>query len=196
MLRSPQCLSWSAVIVALLFVAFTTHGQEVPQVESDVTEVTLYRNQAQIVRTFEVPAGEGPIELVVPGLPDQIIGSSLFAEGGEAVDVRAVQMRERVVGQEPRDDIRALDEQILVKSEEIEGNTAMQALVQSQLAYLDKLEGFVAPTATTELSQGVLDAAQLRETTQFIFEQRAESTREMLTLRSAARVLQRELQTL
>lgn len=196
MRRNPFRTPFAAVLAVLLLVSYSTYAQDAPRVESNVAEVTLYRNQAQIIRTFEVPAGEGPIELVVPGLPDQIIGGSLFAEGGEQVDVRAVQMRERVVGQEPRDDIRALDEQILVKSEEIEENTAMQSLVQSQLSYLDKLEGFVAPTATTELSQGVLDAAQLRETTQFIFEQRAESTREMLSLRSAARTLQRELQTL
>jgi len=186
----------AAVIAALLF-AFAATAQEAPkEVDSEVSEVTLYRDQAQVVRVLQVPAGQGPIEIVVTGLPDQIIASSLFAEGGEVVDVRAVQMRQRVVAQEPRVDIRELDEQILTKTEEIEGNTAMQLLSQSQLDYLDKLEGFVAPTATTELSQGVLDAAQLRETTQFIFEQRATSTQELLVLRSAARALQRELQTL
>jgi len=196
MLRSPRRLSWTAVIAVLLFVTMSTHAQDAPVVESAVSEVTLYRNQAQVVRTFEVPAGEGPIELVVSGLPDQIVGNSLFAEGGEQVDVRAVRLRQRVVGEEPRDDIRALDEQILAKTEEVEVNTAMQGLAQSQLEYLTKLEEFTATRVTGDLAEGELDAEQLREASQYIFEQRAESTRELLTLRSAARVLQRELQTL
>ncbi|MEM9415898.1 MAG: mucoidy inhibitor MuiA family protein [Planctomycetota bacterium] len=196
MRRYPHRLPWAAVLAVLLLVTYSAAAQDAPRAESRVSEVTLYRNQAQITRTLEVPAGQGPIELVVPGLPDQILASSLFAEGGEAVDVRAVQMRQRVVGEEPREDIRALDDEIIAKNEEIEANTAMKQLVQSQLDYLDKLEGFVAPTATTELSQGVLDAEQLRETTQFIFEQRAASTQEMLALNSQARVLQRELHTL
>ena len=63
---------------------------------------------------------------------------------------------------------------------------AMQQLAQSQLDYLTKLEGFTAARATGDLSEGELDAAQLREASEFIFEQRAESTREMLALRSAS----------
>ncbi len=187
-----------AVIAVLFLVMLAVPGGPASgqEARSEIAEVTLYRDQAQVVRSVEVPAGQGPIELVVTGLPEQIVGSSLFAEGGEQVDVRAVRFRQRVVGQEPREEIRELDEQILAKSEEIEANTAMQQLVQSHLSYLNKLEGFVAPTATTELSQGVLDAEQLRETTQFIFEERAEATRQMLTLRSEARVLQRDLGTL
>lgn len=186
-------------VIAVLFLvmlavpARPAVGQEA---ESQIAEVTLYRDQAQVVRSVEVPAGQGPIEVVVTGLPEQILGSSLFAEGGEQVDVRAVRFRQRVVGQEPREEIRELDDQILAKSEEMEANTAMQQLVQSHLSYLSKLEGFVAPTATAELSQGVLDAEQLRETTQFIYEERAEATRQMLALRSEARVLQRDFATL
>ncbi|MFI4860998.1 MAG: mucoidy inhibitor MuiA family protein [Phycisphaerales bacterium JB063] len=194
--RHPHRLSWAAVLAVLLLVTYSTHAQEAPRVESKVTEVTLYRDQAQITRTLQVPAGQGPIEIIVPGMPDQMVASSLFAEGGDAVDVRAVQTRQRVVEEEPREDIRELDEQLRAIEEEIETNTAMQQLVLSQLEYLDKLEGFVAPTATAELSQGVLDAAQLRESTQFIFEQRTESTQTLLGLRSEARELQRTRVTL
>lgn len=196
MARTAPRLYRHIVLITALLMASAATAQEAQGVESAVSEVTLYRNQAQVVRTLDVPAGQGPIEIVVTGLPDQILGNSLFAEGGEQVDVRAVQLRQRVVGQEPREDIRALDEQILAKNEEVEANTAMQGVVQAQLDYLDKLESFVAPTATAELTQGVLDAAQLRETSQFIFEQRATSTRELLTIRSEGRGLQRELQTL
>lgn len=187
----------SRVLTVLLLVAvvFPALGQA-KEAKNKLTEVTLYRNQAQIIRAVTVPPGEGPIELVVSGLPVQIQPASLFAEGGEQIDVRAVRYRERVVGQEPRDDIRALDEQITEKQIELEENAAMKGLIEKQFAYLDKLEGFVAPTATTELSQGVLDAEQLRETTQFVFEQRHSATRELLKLKSADRTLKKQMQTL
>lgn len=194
---------WQMIWAALLVSAVVLFGTRTSaQVEADdgaaskVAEVTLYRAQAQIVRTVEVPAGEGPIEVTVVGLPEQVVPDSLFAEGGELIDVRAVRFRQRVVGEEPREEIRELDGLIEAKQIEIEENAAMQALIQERLAYLDKLSGFVAPTATAELSQGVLDAEQLQQTTRFIFSERREATTERLALQSAVRILNREMQTL
>lgn len=163
---------------------------------SKVSEVTLYRDQAQIVRLVEVPAGEGPVEVTVVGLPEQVIPDSLFAEGGERIDVRAVRFRQRVVGEEPREEIRKLDAAIQEKQIELEENAAMQALVQSRVEYLDKLENFAATTATAELGQGKLDAEQLQQTTRFIFEERENATVKRIELRTAERELQRSLQTL
>ncbi|MEM9019823.1 MAG: DUF4139 domain-containing protein [Planctomycetota bacterium] len=175
-------------------------GQDRPDepqgAESRVAEVTLYRDQAQILREVAVPAGEGAIELTVIGLPDQVIRDSLFAEGGEQIDVRAVRFRQRVVGEEPREEIRNLDQAIEDKQIEIEENAAMMALVQSRFVYLDKLENFAATTATAELGQGKLDAEQLQQTTRFIFEERELATQRRIELRTALRGLQRELQTL
>ena len=53
-------------------------------------------------------------------------------------------------------------------------NAKIGELLKKKLAYLDQLEGFVAPTAKTELSQGVLDAEALKQITLFGFEQRQE----------------------
>ena len=188
-------LDLSILLVVLLFAASPALAQA-NQAESRLAEVTLYRDQAQITRTVSVPKGDGPIELIVAGLPVQVRPDSLFAEGGEAIDVRAVRYRERIVGQEPREDIRELDEQIAAKQVEIEENTAMQGLIQKRFSYLDKLEGFTAPTATAELSKGVLDAEQLQETTKFIFEQRESATKELLELKGVERGLKKEIQTL
>jgi len=156
----------------------------------------VYRDQAQIVRAVEVPAGQGPVEITIVGLPAQVIPDSLFAEGGEQIDVRAVRFRERVVGQEPREEIRALDTAIEEKQIELDENAAMQALIQSRFEYLDKLENFAATTATAELGQGKLDAEQLQQTTRFIFAEREQATQRRIDLRNAQRGLQRELQTL
>jgi len=182
-------------VMAVLFVVSPALG-EAQEAKSKLSQVTLYRDQAQITRQVVVPAGVGSIELVVSGLPSEIEPSSLFAEGGEAIDVRAVRFRQRVIGQEPRDDIRALDEKIAAKQIELAEVEQFMWLVKKQFDYLEKLEAFAAPVATGDLSTGKLDAAQLRETTQFVFEQRAAATREKLDLDAKQRIINRDLQTL
>ncbi len=182
--------------VFMLVVSARPAFAQANETKSKLAEVTLYRDQAQITRTVVVPKGAGPIELVVTDLPPQIRPESLFAEGGEAIDVRAVRFRERVVGTEPRDDIRQLDEQIAAQRIAIEENSAMKGLIKKRFDYLDKLEGFTAPTATAELSKGVLDAKQLQETTMFVFEQREGATKELMELNKIERTLTKELQTL
>jgi hypothetical protein len=164
--------------------------------ESDLTKVTLYRDQAQITRSVTVPKGVGAIELVVTGLPNRLQPESLFAEGGKQIDVRAVRFRERVVGQEPRDEICELDEKIQAVEDTLLEIVAMKKLAEKRLAYLDKLENFTASTGTDELSQGKLDAKQLRETTMFIFEEREKAVATQLEQMSREREVRTELDTL
>src|SRR5688500_15121669 len=78
-----------------------------------VTEWTLYPGQAQVTRTVPVEGAAGRVEVVVGNFPEQIVPNSLFAEGGDAVEIRAVRFRTRAVGEEPREEVRALDKQIL-----------------------------------------------------------------------------------
>ena len=194
--RSVRQQTWLGFALIFVFSACWALPARAAEAKSDLTEVTLYRDQAQITRTVDVPKGEGPIELVVTGLPGQIRPTSLFAEGGEQIDVRAVRYRERVVGQEPREDIRALDEQIEAKAHELEVVAAMNGLILKRMAYLDKLDDFSAATGTAELSKGVLDEKQLQETTKFIFEERKSATQEQLELKVSERSIKKELTTL
>jgi len=196
MIRRISESSWLLALVVAVVMAGTAQAQEAQPAASAVSEVTLYRNQAQIVRLVEVPAGQGAVELVVSDLPEQIVPGSLFAEGGDRLDVRAVRYRTRVIGEEPREEIRVLDEQIADQAVAMEENNTMQKLVQQRFEYLDKLEDFTASTATAEMSQGVLDTEQLQQTTMFVFEQRELGAREMLELRAASREIQHKTQTL
>lgn len=176
-------------IATVLFIAQPAAGQT----PGKLSEVTLYRSQAQITRAVEVPKGEGPIELVVTGLPPQIQSNTLFAEGGQAIDVRAVRYRERVVSEEPREEIRELDAKIAEVQYKLDEIVAMKGLIDKRFKYLDKLENFSATTGTKELSEGVLDAKQLRETTEFVFEQRASATKELLGLQAQERAVKKEI---
>jgi uncharacterized protein (TIGR02231 family) len=164
-----------------------------------VTKVTLYRGQAMVTREVSLTAGPGASEIVIGDLPEQVVPDSLFAEGSQGVEVRAVRFRSQAVGQEPREEVRKLDEVIKEASEKASLLSKTQELLAKQGNYLDQLEGFVAPTAKTELSQGVLDAEALQAITTFSFQKReelltkqVENEKEMKALEEQLTLLQRQ----
>ncbi|MCH8921961.1 MAG: DUF4139 domain-containing protein [Planctomycetes bacterium] len=119
-----------------------------------------------------------------------------IAEGGEGIEIRAVRYRARAVGQEPREEVRKLDDAIEELTDNIATNQMAQQLMAKRAAYLDKLEGFVAPTAKAELSKGVLDAVALEKITEFSFAQRQEIGTQQLKLAKESKSLQRQISLL
>ncbi|WP_428305646.1 mucoidy inhibitor MuiA family protein [Lacipirellula sp.] len=165
-------------------------------VEGRVTEVTLYRGQAQITRTVPIDGAAGRREVVVSNLPEQIVPNSLFAEGGDAVEIRAVRFRTRAVGEEPREEVRKLDDEILAAQQELDLTTKRQALLVKRTEYLAKLEGFIAPTAQSDLTKGVLDAEALERLTTFDFAQHETIATEEVELAKQARTINERLELL
>ena len=157
-----------------------------------VSAVTLYRGQAKVTRTLSIKGPAGNRVIVVENLPGQIIPGSLFAEGGEQLEVHAVRFRTRAVGVEPLEEIRNLNKQIAELEEKQAANTANQQLLHKHAAYLDKLEGFVAPTATIELSKGVLNTESLQKMTLFILGERQKVTTKELSLNKERKQLAAE----
>lgn len=161
--------------------------------EGKVVRVTLYRGQARVTREIPLPARTGSLEIVVPGMPHTIVAGSLYAEADAGTDVRAVRYRTRAVGEEPRDEVRAIDDKITEARDALAANDASSKVVQKRLEYLDKLEGFVAPTAHGDLQKGALDAEALERLVLFGFKQRKEAQDELLKLQREARDIQKNL---
>jgi anti-sigma regulatory factor (Ser/Thr protein kinase) len=143
-----------------------------------------------------VEGAAGRIEIVVGNLPEQIVPNSLFAEGAEAVEIRAVSFRTRAVGQEPREEVRVLDDEILSTQKQIDLTQKRQALLGKRTEYLAKLESFVAPTAQTDLSKGVLDAEALERLTTFAFAQHETIATEEVELANQLREFNEQLELL
>jgi hypothetical protein len=158
-----------------------------------VVRVTLYRGQALVTRDVPLPARSGALEIVVPDMPAGIVPDSLYAEGGAGIEVRAVRFRTRAVGEEPREEVRALDKQIAETQQSLSTNESAQKMVFRRLVYLDKLESFVVPATHGDLNRGVLDAEALERVVVFGFEQSTAAHEEQLKLEGEARDLQASL---
>ncbi|NQU22645.1 MAG: mucoidy inhibitor MuiA family protein [Candidatus Nealsonbacteria bacterium] len=185
------------LLIALVGLATTTAVAAAgDEVVGRVTDVTLYRGQAMVTRAIPLAGPVGSVEIVVGSLPEQIVSDSLFAEGSEGTEVRAVRYRTRAVGETPREEVRKLDEIVEQVNDSLAQSKSQAQLLAKQTAYLDQLEGFVAPTAKVELSKGVLNAESLKAITEFSFEQRKAIAENQLVLTQTDRDLNEQLSLL
>jgi hypothetical protein len=183
----------AAAIAALVAGSFGgTFEAGAEGVSGRIVKVTLYRGQALVTREVPIGGAAGPAEVAVSPLPERIVPDSLFAEGGSGVEVRAVRFRARAVGEEPREELRKLDQEQEALQAKIDRNHKMAEVLAQRQAYLDKLETFVAPTATVELSKGVLNAETLQKLALFSFDQRKASAEEALKLAAEQADLKRQ----
>lgn len=189
--------SFWVVLVAVVAVC-TGHATQAQEIEaaSRIESVTLYRDQALVVRSVKAAVPAGVTELVVKDLPPQVLGESLFANADEAANVRAVRFRTRAVQEEPREEIRQIEQEIEGLQAQVRRSEAMGTVATERKQYLGKLENFAAPTAQMELTKGVLDAKTLQSLTLFLFEQRDALAEELLRIETEQADLSKQISLL
>ncbi len=197
MSRAARFIGASLCVVGWLAMAparaATEKSPEHPAVAGRVVEVTFYRGQALVTRTIPVEEAKGGATLIVGPLPEQVVPQSLFAEGGEGVEIRAVRFRSRAVGDEPREEVRKLDQAVEELGEQLEAINREQQVVGRQTAYLDQMDNFVLPTMKTDLARGFLDAVALEKLTQLSFSRREALAKKIGELQKASKNLNKQL---
>ena len=84
--------------------AVVTDAADLPEpTESTIKSVTVYRNQARVVREFKVPANAAIQRFHIAGLPKQFIQGSAFTESDEDTRVRSLQVCLLYTSPSPRD---------------------------------------------------------------------------------------------
>ncbi|MEI7766829.1 MAG: mucoidy inhibitor MuiA family protein [Phycisphaerae bacterium] len=187
----------AAVLTAcVLLTSVTSLWADAISVKGKVDAVTVYRGQALVTRKVDLAGAAGLREIVITDLPAQVMSSSLFAESNENVEIRSVLFRERAVEQDVREEVRKLDSQIRDLADRISLRQREMQTYQEQRNYLAKLEGFVAPTATVEMSKGVLNADTLIKLTEMQLAQRLQLTKQSQTAEIDIRTFGEQLNTL
>jgi len=188
--------SFSVVGLAMMMSSWREVFPAAESIAGTVSEITMYQGQALVTRTIPIASPPGALEVVVDGLPETVVADSLFAEGGPGIEVRAVRFRSLAVGEEPREEVRKLEEAIEALQQKIELNTKNGEVLKKKVEYLDKLENFVAPAANVEISKGVINAEGLQTVTLFSFKQRDTIAAEQVKLAAEAKDLNKEVSLL
>ncbi|MCG3125993.1 MAG: hypothetical protein CHACPFDD_00821 [Phycisphaerae bacterium] len=180
----------------LLAVMASARAESPLEIRGAIESVTVYRGQALVTRVVDVPPPGGLREIVVTDLPEHVVPGSIYAESNDSAEIRSVRYRVRPVSADVREDVRKIDEQLVQIGDAIQVATRRVALLAETKAYVDKLEQFVAPTASAELTRGVLNAETLKTLTMFILEQRRTIADDELKLAVEQRALNEKKQLL
>lgn len=81
-------------------------------VNGPITSVIVYRGQALVTRTIEIPSGCGDMELLLENLPEKILPESLYAQSDGTVSVLSVRYREKISKEDTREQVVQLKEQM------------------------------------------------------------------------------------
>jgi uncharacterized protein (TIGR02231 family) len=100
------------------------------------------------------------------------------------------------VEEEPRKEIRNLDQQIEAVEGKLRKNQVKQKLQTRHEDYLTKLEQFTSATAKEEMARGMLNADTIKSVTEFLFHKRLTLTDERFELQEGERDLQEQLSLL
>lgn len=161
--------------------AATTQGGA-NEAAGTIEAVTVYRGQALVTRLIEVDAPAGGTEVVVVNLPTQILPESIFATAEGGAQIRAVRYRARAVQEEPREEVRKLDQAIDDTQKALRKNRNAQALIQQKEMYLSNLERFTAEQAKQDIAKGTLNPEAVKTVTDYIFQNRTTLSEGSLTL--------------
>jgi len=177
-----RIVTLASVLVISSCLIFEAHAQHI-EAKGSIEAVTVYRGQALVSRVIDVKALGGPVDLVVTDLPAHVVPDSLYASGGEDIRIRAVRFRSKAVEEEPREEVRIIDEKIKDIHRQLRGNKNLQDLRSKNDGYLTKLEQFTAATAQEEMARGILKADTVKSLTEFLFQERERLAKEVLRLK-------------
>lgn len=159
--------SLAAMVALLMAIEMTTcHSIQAAEVAQPtmgrVSDVTLYRDSALVTRMVPVAAGNGPREIVIDGLPEQLSTESVFAEGSEAIAIRAVRVVTEPIDGSVREEVKLLDDRLKDSQNELDELDHVEKLTTNHLALLTQLMTFTHKTVQDDLNRGVLNADTLQ----------------------------------
>lgn len=158
-----------------------------------IESVTVYRGQALVSRIVSLGDKTGELMIIVPDLPEHIIGASLHAGSGDGVAIRSVRYRTRAVEQAPQKEVAELEAQIKDVNSLLYTNSEMLNLLASKSSYIDKLENFSTTTSHADLEKGALNAESLAKITDQVFAMREKLTKEKIALTQEGNDLREKL---
>ena len=115
-----------------------------------VSEVTVYRDQALVTRTVEISEEKGPREVVVTGLPERVIPTSLSAEARDGSVIHSVTYRTKAISGETRPEVQEIDEKIAALGKELRIIKDNQRVRGWKIEIINKLVQFTAATSELE----------------------------------------------
>lgn len=137
-------------MTSLILTAALSWGAELP-VDSDVTAVTVFTDRAQIVRQVRATVPAGRTDLILEGLPIQLVTDSLSAqgEGTTGTVITGIDVRPRRGTRSNDERVAELRDERVALTDQVGAQDDIIARVQGEIAFV---EG-ISPKAPPQLSE-------------------------------------------
>ena len=145
-----------------------------------IDRVTVYPNSALVTREVDVPAGNGLIELTITPMPDQIVPSTMYSEGGDGLRILTTRFSTRQVLEdtsEARRKLEAEQEKYLIVASKI---ASEMSSLQKNTELLGKLESIT--------EKGKHTGDEVIAMAKYVMEQRVEKAKEMVGVQDLKRL--------
>ena len=159
---------------------------------SKVVGVTVYQNTALVTREVTAPDAVGTVEVTVTPLPASTMSTSLYAEGTDGVRVLSTRYRTRAISEDNREEVRKLEAKVKENARKLQAIQADAKALETNTAFLGKLEVFTAATLATLTEKGQLDAEKTLSLVTFIRETRVKAAKEEVGLKQQMEALTEE----
>ena len=184
---------WMMVLVLVLCGITLGNTAAIP---GAISGVTVYRGQALVTRTLDLEVPAGSSEIVVTGLPHQIVSESLYAQASGDAMVLSVRYREQAVQEDTREEVKQLDAQIEAKNRQIKHT-------QKNLEHGGNLRGRYEPfwnlsttTANHDFDRALLQEEPIEKLTGYLEGKMTQLHENALNLEDQLEDLQKELNLL
>ena len=187
-------MKYALCLIAII--AGTVRAAEPLPAQSQITEVTVYPDRAQITRTTEVqlPAGESRVALA--NLPVNLLDDSVRATGtaGQTVTIQDVETR-RVVHERVRDEKAAeLESKLEALRDQQTVLDARQRVLDQQREYVHQIQIKAAGDVSRDIQINRLDVAQLKDFQTYLGSDLSRLEEESRKITSERRELDRKIQ--
>jgi len=169
---------------------------DAPRTAGTISKVTVYRGQALVTRIVNVDLPTGASELIVEGLPAQVVPESIYAQASDAVKVLSVRYRERPVMEDTREEVKQLDAQIEDVKHKLKYAESELSHFSQQWQMFEKLKDFTITAAQSDLNRGLLTFEPIQNLATFIEQKGLEYHKHKLELEDQIAQLKKEQELL
>ena len=161
-----------------------------------ISKVTVYRGQALVTRTINADLAAGSSELIVEGLPAQVVPESIYAQSPDTIKVLSVRYRERPVMEDTREEVKQLDARIEEVKHKLKYAESELTHFNQQWQMFEKLKEFSITAAQSDLNRGLLAFEPVQNLATFIEQKGLEYHKHRLELEDQIAELKKQQELL
>ncbi|KAA5546921.1 mucoidy inhibitor MuiA family protein [Roseiconus nitratireducens] len=193
-----QVIGWCCLLVGCLELNAAEDSSkpnsDVVQVASRVSSVTVFRREANVIRTADIVASDQRQLVRVTGLPETLRDQSVRCESDSGLVVRSLRLiphRSPTVNAEQKEQdntLRKLHDAVASAKQEV-------LVIEQDLETIDALVQFSAVKASAELNSAKLDTAGITEIADFVMQRRRALAKELLDAKLKVDAQQTQLES-